>query len=149
MASPPLRILVPVDGAEHSLRAVQHVAGLKDKLRQKLEVLLLNVQPPVPMRELLFEGRLSEVHRLEEPLKARGREQLVTARGVLDAAAIECEPHVEIGETAPVIAGFARTHHCEMIVMGTRGLGPLAGLCLGSVANKVVHLSPVPVLLVP
>ena len=50
MATPLFRILVPVDGAEPSLRAVKHVAGMKDQLRQKLEVLLLNVQPPVPMK---------------------------------------------------------------------------------------------------
>lgn len=149
MATQPLRILIPVDGAEPSLRAAKHVAGLKDHMRRQVEVLLLNVQPPVPMKELLFEGRLTEVHRLEEPLKAHGAGLLAGASAALKAAGIECQLHVEIGELAPVIAGFARTHHCEMIVMGTRGLGPLAGLCLGSVAHKVVHLSPVPVLLVP
>jgi nucleotide-binding universal stress UspA family protein len=101
------------------------------------------------MKETLFDARLSELHRLEEPLKARGREVLAAAKAALDAAAVECQPHVEIGEPAQVIAGFARTYHCEMIAMGTRGLGPLSSLCLGSVANKVVHLSPVPVLLVP
>jgi nucleotide-binding universal stress UspA family protein len=149
MASPQLRILIAVDGAESSLRAVRHVVGLKEHLRQKLEVLLLNVQPPVPTKELLIDGRLSEVRHLEEPLKAHGATLLAGAGAVLKAAGIECQQHVEIGDLAPAIAGFARTHHCEMIVMGTRGLGPLAGLCLGSVANKVVHLSPVPVLLVP
>ena len=149
MVSPSLRILIPVDGAESSTRAVKHVVGLKNKLRQKLEVLLVNVQPPVPMKELLFDSRLSELHRLEDPLKAHGAKLLAAAGAELKAAGIECQPHVEIGEPAPVIAAFARTHHCEMIVMGTHGLGPLAGLCFGSVANKVVHLSPVPVLLVP
>jgi nucleotide-binding universal stress UspA family protein len=144
-----LRVLVPVDGSDHSLRAVQHVVRLKDELRDKLEVLLLNVQRPVPMSSLLLDGRLSTVHRLEEPLKEHGLGQLARASAALAAAGIEFHPHVEIGEPAPVIAAFAGTHHCEMIIMGTRGLGAIAGLCLGSVVPKVVHVAPVPVLLVP
>jgi nucleotide-binding universal stress UspA family protein len=35
-----------------------------------------------------------------------------------------------------------------MVVMGTRGLGAVTGMLLGSVATKVIHLSDVPVLLV-
>jgi nucleotide-binding universal stress UspA family protein len=144
-----LRILIPVDGSDHSLRAVKHVIRLHDSLRQELEVLLLNVQPPVPVKNLLVDGRLSEVHRLEEPLKEQGASQLAGAGAALKAAGIECHPHIEIGEPAPVIARFAGTYHCDMIVMGTHGRGAIAGLVLGSVATKVVHLSPLPVLLVP
>jgi len=143
------RILLPVDGSEASMRAVRHVIGLKAEFKNKPEVLLLNVQPPVPMKLLLLDGRPSEIHKLEEPPRAHGAELQAAAKAALDGAGIENTPHVEIGETAPAIAGFARTHHCEMIVMGTRGLGSLAGLCLGSVAHKVVHLASAPVLLVP
>ena len=144
-----MRILIPVDGSEHAARAVKHVVRLKDSLREKLEVLLVNVQPPIPKKELLFEGRLSEVHRLEDPLRAEGARQLAGAQAALAAAGIGCQHQVEIGEPAPVIARFAETHHCNTIVMGTRGLGAIASLYLGSVASKVVHLSSVPVLLVP
>ncbi len=144
-----LRVLIPVDGSDHSLRAVSHAADLKDSLRDKLEVLLLNVQRPVPVKDLLLDGRLSTLRRLEEPLRKHGAGQLARASAALADAGIEFHPHVEIGEPAPVIAGFAGTHHCELIIMGTRGLGAVAGPCLGSVAPKVVHLSSVPVLLVP
>jgi nucleotide-binding universal stress UspA family protein len=149
MATPQLRILVPVDGSDHSKRTVRHVIGLKGELRQGLEVMLLNVQPPVPASDLVLDGRLSEVHHLEEPLKSRGAKLLEAADAALGDAGIECHRHVEFGEPASVISDFARTYHCEMIVMGTHGLGALAGLVLGSVAHKVVHLAPVPVVLVP
>jgi nucleotide-binding universal stress UspA family protein len=144
-----MRILVPVDGSDHSERAIRHVVKLKDGLRDELEVLLLNVQPPVPMKELLFEGRLSELHRLEEPIRANGARQLEAARAALEAAGIECQAHVEIGDPAATISRFAPTHHCEMIVMGTRGRGAVSVLCLGSVSAKVLHQASVPVLLVP
>lgn len=144
-----LRILLPLDGSDHAARAVKHVVRLKDSLREKLEVLLLNVLPPVPMRDLLLDARLSEVRRLEGALKEQGARLLAGAAAALSAAGIESQSHVEIGEPAAVIASFAGTYHCEMIVMGTRGLGAIAGFCLGSVVTKVVHLAPVPVLLVP
>jgi nucleotide-binding universal stress UspA family protein len=143
------RILVPVDGSEASMRAVWHVIGLKDAFRQKVEVLLLNVQPPVPKGLLLLDGRPSELHKLEEPARAHGAEVEAPAKAALEGAGMECAPHVEIGETAPVITGFASTHHCDMIVMGTRGMGGVANLVLGSVSHKVVHLGPTPVVLVP
>jgi nucleotide-binding universal stress UspA family protein len=149
MGDPVLRILIAIDGSEHSARTVKHVIRMKESMRQKLEVLLLNVQPPIPMKNVLFDGRLSEVHRLEEPLKQQGVRDLAPAVAALGAAGVECESHVEIGEPAPAIARLAKTHHCEMIVMGTHGMGAIASLFLGSVATKVVHLSPFPVLLVP
>jgi nucleotide-binding universal stress UspA family protein len=144
-----LRILVAIDGSAHAARTFKHVIRMKDSMRQKLEVLLLNVQPPIPMKSVLFDGRLSEVLRLEEPLKQQGARELAPAAAALGAAGVECQSHVEIGEPAPAIARFAKTHHCEMIVMGTHGMGAIASLVLGSVATKVVHLSPLPVLLVP
>ena len=55
---------------------------------------------------------------------------------------------VVAGHAAEKIVQVAREHQCTRIVMGTRGLGSIAGLMLGSVAYKVVHLSPIPVTLV-
>lgn len=143
------RVLIPVDGSSSSVRAVQYVVGLKDRLQQPLDVLLINVQPPIPQGRLLLDGRPSEVHSLEAPLKAQGAELLAAAGKALDAASIRSRSCVEIGDPAPVIAHYAETHHCELIAMGTRGLSDVASLVLGSVARKVLHLSQVPVLMVP
>jgi nucleotide-binding universal stress UspA family protein len=41
----------------------------------------------------------------------------------------------------------AKEHGCAQIVMGTRGLGTVSGMLLGSVATKVIHLADVPVVL--
>lgn len=143
------RVLIPLDGSSSSLRAAQYVVQLKDRLQQPLDVLLINVQPPIPRSELLLDGRPSEVQSLEAPLKAHGAELLAAAGTALGAASIPNRACVEVGDPATVIARFAETHHCELIAMGTRGLSDIASLVLGSVARKVLHLSHVPVLMVP
>lgn len=142
------RLLVPSDGSERSLRAVRHAIDLAGRLAARAEVLLLNVQPPVPVRLYLLGGTPSELARLEEPLREAGHAALAPARAVLEGAGILHSCHVEIGEPAESIARFAKTHHCDLIVMATRGAGALASLVLGSVATKVLHFAQVPVLLV-
>ena len=63
-------------------------------------------------------------------------------------AGVACAGHVRIGHAAAEIAECARELGCDAIVMGTRGLGRVANIVLGSVAHKVVHLADVPVTLV-
>ena len=53
------------------------------------------------------------------------------------------------GRTAHVIADVAREEKADLIVVGTRGLGPLIGLMLGSVTQRLLHLAPCPILAVP
>jgi nucleotide-binding universal stress UspA family protein len=53
-----------------------------------------------------------------------------------------------VGDTAEKIAATARRLRCSSIVMGTRGMGMLGTLVLGSIATKVIHLAKVPVTLV-
>lgn len=144
-----LRFLVPCDGSEPALRAVEETVRLAGQLSQPLEALLINVQPPVPVNFLLLgEGTLSDKRELEEPLREAGEATLGPAREILERAHIKHACHIEIGDAAATIARFSKTYHCDMIVMSTRGLNAGAGLLLGSVATKVVHLAGIPVLLV-
>lgn len=144
-----LRFLIPCDGSEHALCAVDEAVRLAQRLSQPVEVLLTNVQPPVPAKFLLLgDGTPSDKRRLEEPLLEAGDAVLAPARDLLQRAKIAHTCHVEIGDAAETIAGMAKTYHCDMIVMSTRGLNAGAGLLLGSVTTKVVHLASVPVLLV-
>ena len=142
-----LRVLVPMDGSACSMRAISHLIAFKDKLRPALEVLLINVQPPLPTLELMLDGRPSDVRRLAEPFKVQGAQVLVAARQALDQAGIKHRSFVEIGDPAQLIVDHAKTYHCEMIVMGREGAAT-GVLMPGSVASKVLQLAPVPVVLV-
>jgi nucleotide-binding universal stress UspA family protein len=66
----------------------------------------------------------------------------------VEAADVRVERTVLLGDPAEIIGSYADDQHCDMVVMGTRGLGPVGGLFLGSVTTKVIHVVNVPVTLV-
>jgi len=139
-----MKILLPVDGSEHSVRAAQHVINaLKDASRYTL--LLLNVQEPIDAPEVRSHMRASEIEAMQE---TRGGDALAPARAVLDAAGIAYTPTVLIGPVAETVAGFAEQEGCDKIVMGTRGLGALGSMLMGSVATGVLELTHLPLTLV-
>ena len=65
----------------------------------------------------------------------------------LKEAKISATPHIGVGETSQVIIDFGKEVKATEIVMGSHGRGALAGALMGSVAQKVVHLSDIPVIL--
>ena len=85
------------------------------------------------------------VHQLHE---RAGREAMKEARAMLESAGVACEEHLLVGEPGEIIAEVAAREGVDGIVMGTRGLGPVKSLVLGSVATKVIHLAGTPVTLV-
>jgi nucleotide-binding universal stress UspA family protein len=67
---------------------------------------------------------------------------------VLDEAGVAYEEAVVVGPVAPTIAKYAEDQGCDLIIMGTRGLGSVTGMVLGSIATKVLSLVNIPVTLV-
>ncbi len=139
------KILLPVDGSEQSLRAVEEVISLGERLRERPELYLLHVHLPIPV------GRI-QAHVSKETLEGyyleESRAQLAAAEVRLKAAGVAFVSHIHVGQPADVIVREAAALACTLIVMGTRGLGGVAGLVMGSVASRVVHLAACPVLLV-
>jgi nucleotide-binding universal stress UspA family protein len=68
---------------------------------------------------------------------------------MLQRNALKAEIMVCVGEPGETIAKMARQKHCGEIVLGSRGLGNLKSLVLGSVTTKVIHAARVPVTVVP
>jgi nucleotide-binding universal stress UspA family protein len=139
-----LKALVPVDGSANSDRAVRHLISLV-RGREPMTLYLLNVQEPIDSLEVRRFKLASEIRRLQ---KERGAEQLRTARALLDRARVPYEAHVAIGDIAQTIVRFAKKRRCGKIIMGTRGMGAIRNLLLGSIATKVIHFAGVPVTLV-
>lgn len=139
------KILIAVDGSDNALRAVDFVVGQAPLYKDELEIHLLNAQLPVASGTVTrFVGR----KQLESYHQDEGVAALAAARRRLDGAGVRYQHHICVGAYAETIIACARERDCNMIVMGARGLGAVAGLLLGSVATKVIHLSAVPVLIV-
>lgn len=138
------KILIAVDGSENSLRAVRYVIAEKDVYREPLSAVLINVQAPVvsgAVKTFLSPDQIENYYREE------GEAALASARDLLAAAGMLAEHRILVGDVAQTIARVAKEKGCAQIVMGTRGLGAVSGMLLGSVAAKVLHIAEVPVVL--
>ncbi len=136
------RILLAVDGSEHALHAA-HVAADLARAMEATELRIVIAYEPVPA--YLGEPNLS--HAIDT--------RLTEAQDVMRAAKetigdIPAEIHEELieGDVAEAIIDVATTRRSDVIVMGSRGLGRLAGALLGSNSQKVVSEAPCPVLIV-
>jgi nucleotide-binding universal stress UspA family protein len=134
-------ILLAVDGSEHSLRAAKTASDLIRVMKAK--TLLVVIYDPVP--PYLGEPNLSQA------IAARVKE----SQDVLDEATntvgeIPAEIHTEMieGQIAEKIIEVASTRNSDMVIMGSRGRGGLAGALLGSNSQKVVSHATCPVLIV-
>ncbi|MGE5319533.1 MAG: universal stress protein [Hyphomicrobiaceae bacterium] len=139
-----LKILVPQDGSETSLLAVRWVIGHLSRLREVPEVHLLFVHLPIPIG--VATRHVSEAA-LDAYYREEGEEALRPARRLLEGEGVAFTPHIHVGPVPETIVKLAQEVGCDLICMGTHGRGALGIALLGSVAVKVLHLSPLPVLL--
>jgi nucleotide-binding universal stress UspA family protein len=138
------RLLLPVDGSEPSLRAVDHAMALAQTLSAPASIVLLNVQSRFSGDVQLFIGG-DELHRYHED---EGRKQLAAAEARVAAAGLASESHIVIGAVVESIDLASEQYDCQAIVIGGRGLGGIAGVLLGSVANQLLQVARRPVILV-
>jgi nucleotide-binding universal stress UspA family protein len=137
------KLLLPVDGSENALRAVDHAAAMV-KEGMAAELHLANAQPPVGgmVSSFVAKADVDDYHR-DEAMKA-----LQPALDRLAAQGLKAEIHIGVGDAPDVIAAFCEQLGCDQIVMGARGLGSTAGLLLGSVSRGVVENVKTPVTIV-
>jgi nucleotide-binding universal stress UspA family protein len=136
-------LLVAVDGSPCADRAVAFTIKMA-KAVQGMKVILLNVQEQ--LERWYQHGLASDSSR--EHLKEQGQAQAAAGRRLLDESGCSYEFLIMYGKPAETIVQVARDHGCSGIVLGTRGLGELENVLLGSTSFKVVHLSELPVTLV-
>lgn len=135
------KILVAVDGSEHGYKAAQLAAQLAHTLSASLRV--ITVYEPLP--EYLGEPEFQKAIN-----KRMVHAQEILERTIQAIGAMHKDIKTEMleGPVAEAILAVAEVRKVDLIVMGTRGLGRLTGLLLGSQSQKVVQHAPCPVLLV-
>jgi nucleotide-binding universal stress UspA family protein len=136
------KILLAVDGSEHSLHAAREAGDLARAMKSDILRIVVAFDG-IP-------GYLGEPNR-EQAIEARVK----TANGILQKAQeavgeIPGEVHTELieGSPAEAIINVAKTRGSTVIVMGSRGMSAIAELVLGSTSHKVVSHASCPVLVV-
>ncbi len=134
-------VVIATDGSGSAEQAV--VAGGRVARTLGTKAVLVYVRPSIgALGEPYYQEKLSE--------------QLGYARAALDRAQTlvrqeGCEADAEILEGTPPeqIVELARARNAPLIVVGSRGLGAVAGALLGSVSSAIIHRADRPVLVVP
>ncbi|MCB1968813.1 MAG: universal stress protein [Geminicoccaceae bacterium] len=142
------RILAAFDGSKGAERALRHAACL-----QKLsgaELLVLTVY----RHHSLLEASMSMVRpedpgTIDDAMRDHAREVAEQGKSIAtDAGSDRFRAFVKGGQPARTVVAFAKEHDCDLIVVGSRGLGDLEGYLLGSVSHKVTSLAGCPVMVV-
>ncbi len=135
-------ILLAVDGSDHALRAAQKAAELARSVKSsEMHVVVVYDTIPVYLGEPNMQIAINS---------RKGEAEKILADAVAEVGDVPCKLHTHLieGNSAEAIIEIATTRKSDLIVMGSRGLGRLAGLILGSTSQKVVAYAPCPVLIV-
>ncbi len=145
------RIVAAVDGSAPSLKAVDFAADLASKY--DAELILFNVArefSPIIDGELEAYARIEHIETLASEAGVAAAETVLAGARLTARAkgATRISTRWAFGDPAEEIIALAKDRQADLIVIGSRGHGRLAGLLLGSVAQKTLGHASCPVLAV-
>ena len=135
-----MNILVPLDGSKYSEKALIHACEMAKNYQSRL-ILLYVVEKSIPINLLDRKEYLEILRKFGNKVLTKGKETAIK-RGV-DSKIIMKE-----GNVSSEIIKLAKKEQCNMIIVGSKGLGSVARLFLGSVSNKLANNSPCSILIV-
>ncbi|MBX7096235.1 MAG: universal stress protein [Myxococcaceae bacterium] len=135
------KLMAAVDGSIPSVHAAKHAVALARQLGG--EVTLIHVEP---YEQWSGEESLPEAARHRQAELARGQQVLDGVVSALEGAPVRTLNLV--GSPAEVIADTAMDGEFDLVVVGNKGRGAVSRVLLGSVADRLVHISPRPVMVV-
>lgn len=149
-------ILVPLDGSEQSLKALDIAIQLAKKFGGKMT--LVHVYSVTAMVSMLPEPSMAtagipvmtapDVSKLIEVARKTGTRILEDGEQRAKAEDVEVEKLLEEGHTVQEIIRVAKEGNFDLIVMGARGISRIKEMFLGSVSEGVMHHVTCPVLIV-
>ncbi|MFO7942232.1 MAG: universal stress protein [Bacillota bacterium] len=128
------RLLVCVDGSDHSREAAEFAASMVEKYEIP-EVLMVHVVPTTAVYEGIDVWRVNVMTFLEE----HGEKLLDEAVETMKETGVEVEGILTHGDPGSQIVKTARKRDVDLIIMGSRGITGLASVFLGSVGERVAR----------
>ncbi len=137
------RVLVPIDFSEHSKMALANAKELAAVYGARIQ--LLHVVEETVHPAFYVTGK-SSIFELIPDILEKSKTALRELWSEVKGPEVEFETHVVEGQAARDIAKFAEENGADLIVISTHGLTGIEHFLVGSVTEKVVRLSTVPVL---
>jgi nucleotide-binding universal stress UspA family protein len=142
------RILVPIDYSEHSRAVVEFASVLASGLKADLHLLYVWETMPHFSPDLLVTTP-SGPRSLEELVRASAaREMAEFVAGCRVPGSVRVETHIDSGLPVKKILDWIAKGKFDFVTLGTHGRGGVKHWVLGSVAERITRLSPVPVITV-
>jgi nucleotide-binding universal stress UspA family protein len=135
------KILVPLDGSEHSLNALEKAIQIAKKFDGKIT--LINVYSVSS-----FRMTPSQVFAYVVEIRKSGESILAEGQKIVFDEGIQVETLLKEGHIVEEILQKAREGNFDLIVMGARGISKMKEILLGSVSHRVTTHAPCPVLIV-
>ncbi len=134
------KILVALDGSKNSIRALSNAIQLAKQTSSS--IMGIFVIQPFPTEtgavRTMVRRALNKHHKRFMPI----------AKAMCTKKGVEFLDVIEYGEEGRTIVSFAQKNNFDLIVIGSRGMGKLGELFLGSTSNYVVHSSKIPVMII-
>jgi len=131
-----MRTLLAVDGSDHSYDAVRAFSQLT---RSDAVVVLHAIDVPAPAYPMMVPEVARDLYTAQErAMREEGEQVLRTAESLLPLNGGPVLKFIEVGKPIDVILSVAERERIDLIVMGSRGVGALRELALGSVSHRVV-----------
>ncbi|WBU63897.1 universal stress protein [Paracoccus aerodenitrificans] len=144
------KILVPYDGSRGAWRALDKAIGMARLCDAQIVVLTVYRHHSMLEASLsMVRGNVERGGNLDAEMRDTAREAADYAKKhVKEAGHEKVSAFIKAGQPARTIVSFCKEKKCDLIVVGSRGLGATEGYLLGSVSHKVTGLSDCPVLVV-
>ena len=138
-----MNILVPVDGTEHSLRAVEFLTTRTDLLGAAPKITIFFSQHPVPQRMITSLEPLT----IKDYYAEEAESLFASVRALLGDTKLNIEMHYAVGSPAEEIVKEADLVDANLIIMGIRGHSAVSSFLFGSVSNAVLAHTHRPILM--
>ncbi|MDE5053301.1 universal stress protein [Niallia taxi] len=135
------KILLAVDGSEHSKRAANEAVKIASLGRECTVTIAYVVDFSKAKNEVLHSQN-------NEELEVTRKKRLFPIEEILESNKIDFTIKILHGEPGPSIVKYANKENYDMVIIGSRGLNSLQEMVLGSVSHKVVKRAKCPVLIV-
>jgi nucleotide-binding universal stress UspA family protein len=143
------KILFPTDGSENSQKAISYVIDLAKKYNSEVIILHSHELSGIVYSPAGAPNYYSFDVELENELFSSCKQILQAKEKELkDAGVTLVKTILEKGNAGSSILKIIENENCDLVVIGSRGLGTIKSLLLGSVSNYVIHHTQCPVLLI-